>query len=189
MTTTPFTDGGLNSGELSSPENVENQHQHDHDSDSDLDSGPVICSVLITVTDHVMMEPSPMEPEEYQEKIQVEKEAAATAAAMKAVAASAASTIKNNINNEILVDEQSANNERIHNHRSDVAAIGDTTNDDRESHPSLRVPVMRIFGPIIRRRADRDGENLPVREPSQSACLYVHGAFPYLLARPVMAGM
>jgi DNA polymerase elongation subunit (family B) len=49
----------------------------------------------------------------------------------------------------------------------------------------LLVPLLRIFGPIIRR--DR-GDGLIEGEPVQTACLYVHGAFPYLLARPVIAG-
>ena len=44
---------------------------------------------------------------------------------------------------------------------------------------TVKVPVVRIFGPLL-----RDAR----RGPLQSACLYVHGAFPYLLARPVVAG-
>ncbi len=43
----------------------------------------------------------------------------------------------------------------------------------------IKVPVVRIFGPLLRDSS---------RGPLQSACLYVHGAFPYLLARPVVAG-
>lgn len=42
-----------------------------------------------------------------------------------------------------------------------------------------KVPVIRIFGPLLRDAAIG---------PLQSACLYVHGAFPYLLARPTLAG-
>jgi hypothetical protein len=41
----------------------------------------------------------------------------------------------------------------------------------------LRVPVVRVFGPVLR-----------TTQPRQSACLYIHGAFPYMLARPVWAG-
>ena len=43
----------------------------------------------------------------------------------------------------------------------------------------LRVPLLRVFGPLIRGGA---------LEPRQSACLYIHNAFPYLIARPIMAG-
>lgn len=43
----------------------------------------------------------------------------------------------------------------------------------------IKVPVIRIFGPLVRD---------PGRGPLQSACLHVHGAFPYLLARPLVAG-
>ena len=44
------------------------------------------------------------------------------------------------------------------------------------------VPVLRVFGPVLRRDSGY------CIEPRQSACLYIHGAFPYLLARPVVAG-
>ena len=54
---------------------------------------------------------------------------------------------------------------------------------DTSKKYKIRVPVIRIFGPILRR------ENLLVKHPPvQSACLYIHGAFPYLLARPRIAG-
>ena len=51
----------------------------------------------------------------------------------------------------------------------------------KQQHPQspLKVPVIRIFGPLL--RDPRSG-------PLQSACLHIHGAFPYLLARPLMAG-
>lgn len=51
--------------------------------------------------------------------------------------------------------------------------------DEREKLESLQVPVIRIFGPLLRD---------PHSQPLQSACLYIHGAFPYILARPVVAG-
>ncbi|KAL7565302.1 hypothetical protein ACA910_014590 [Epithemia clementina (nom. ined.)] len=47
----------------------------------------------------------------------------------------------------------------------------------------LLVPVIRVFGPILRRQ-----NLLPLHPPAQSACLHIHGAFPYLLARPCVAG-
>lgn len=43
----------------------------------------------------------------------------------------------------------------------------------------LKVPVIRLYGPLLRD---------PRRGPLQSACLHIHGAFPYMLARPVIAG-
>jgi hypothetical protein len=53
---------------------------------------------------------------------------------------------------------------------------------------SVQVPVLRFFGPIVRRLYD--AEVLPTNNvpPQQSACLYIHGAFPYMVARPVLAG-
>ena len=58
-----------------------------------------------------------------------------------------------------------------------------------ESSESLQVqqqlvPVLRVFGPLIRHQRDRRH-----RDPLQSACLYIHNAFPYMIARPVRAGM
>ena len=47
----------------------------------------------------------------------------------------------------------------------------------------LLVPVLRIFGPVI-----RGGCPFPPPSPQQSCCLYIHGAYPYLLARPIEAG-
>lgn len=49
----------------------------------------------------------------------------------------------------------------------------------RKHSLKVRVPLIRVFGPLIR------GDAL---EPMQSACLYIHNAFPYLIARPVLAG-
>jgi len=43
---------------------------------------------------------------------------------------------------------------------------------------NILVPVIRVFGPL-----KRVGDH-----PLQSGCLYIHGAFPYILARPVVAG-
>ncbi len=43
----------------------------------------------------------------------------------------------------------------------------------------IQVPVIRIFGPLLRD---------PHSQPLQSACLYIHGAYPYIIARPVVAG-
>jgi hypothetical protein len=55
--------------------------------------------------------------------------------------------------------------------------------DPANTKTSVRVPVLRIFGPIVRR--DTSSENT---KPVQSACVYIHGAYPYLLARPRIAG-
>ena len=61
--------------------------------------------------------------------------------------------------------------------------------DDPTYYDRIRVPVVRIFGPIVRHNDNNQQHqsiyNLP---PLQSACLYIHGVFPYILARPVIAG-
>ena len=43
----------------------------------------------------------------------------------------------------------------------------------------IQVPVVRVFGPLLKGGS---------KHPRQTSCLYIHGAFPYLLARPVIAG-
>jgi len=61
----------------------------------------------------------------------------------------------------------------------------------QQSTSLLQVPVLRFFGPLVRRRRSTPSNNdgsLPNNEPQQSACLHVHGAYPYLVARPVAAG-
>ncbi len=79
---------------------------------------------------------------------------------------------------------------------------------------SIRVPILRIFGPVLRNgnydhvissssqvvpssqsssysssssSAAADSNKRKIPQP-QSGCLHLHGAFPYMLARPVVAG-
>ena len=82
------------------------------DEDNNVDDELPFLSVLNTVIDHCMMDPTPMEPKEFEKR--------------------------------------------------------------------QKVPVMRVFGPVVRGGSEE--------EPLQSCCLYIHGAFPYLLARPAAAG-
>jgi hypothetical protein len=60
--------------------------------------------------------------------------------------------------------------------------------EDPEYHQAIpvEVPVLRVFGPILRRDTARELAVLP--QPVQTACLFIHNAFPYILARPVAAG-
>jgi hypothetical protein len=55
--------------------------------------------------------------------------------------------------------------------------------EPKEFEQQIPVPVLRVFGPIVRDASLPDDGEL-----KQSACLYIHGAYPYLLARPVLAG-
>jgi len=57
-----------------------------------------------------------------------------------------------------------------------------TTTAATTTNNSVQVPILRVFGPIIR------GDAPSGTDPVQTACLYIHGAYPYLLARPVLAG-
>jgi hypothetical protein len=58
---------------------------------------------------------------------------------------------------------------------------------------TIQVPVVRVFGPVLRSSSSISHGSTSIstntsKSPCQSACLYIHGAFPYLLARPVIAG-
>jgi len=135
---------------------------------------PLLCSVLATVVDHVMIDPTPLEPEEFFRGGGDDDDAQANAA----------------------------------------AAIC-RREGQQQNQQQQKVPVLRIFGPILRRddgtygsnvaateaQEEEDDDDDPPQSPPprqqeqqqqyqqlQSACLYVHGAFPYLLARPVVAG-
>jgi len=107
------------------------------DRQADASSRP-LCSVLNTVVDHVMVQPTPMEPKEYQEAL-------------------------------LLSEEQQQQTKQPN------------------SSSLLLVPVLRIFGPILRRDLPSSFSSTTTTT-TQSACLYIHGAFPYLLARPAAAG-
>ena len=51
-----------------------------------------------------------------------------------------------------------------------------------QDNNNVLVPVLRVFGSVLRRDSGY------CIEPKQSACLYIHGAYPYILARPRVAG-
>ena len=81
---------------------------------------------------------------------------------------------------------------------STINASDCNTTEEHHKPPLLLVPVMRIIGPIIRRQkrihsgmdcASTMDNHYLNRRPYQSACLYVHGAYPYMLARPTLAGL
>jgi hypothetical protein len=110
-----------------------------------------LCSVLNTIVDHVMVPPTPMEPQEYQ---------------------------------EVLAGQQQQEKEQERDLDSSPQLPAQTTITPTTN--GLLVPVMRIFGPVLRR--DDDHHDDSTKRPTQSACLYIHGAFPYMLARPATAG-
>ena len=58
--------------------------------------------------------------------------------------------------------------------------------DPKKTATQPLVPILRVFGPILRGDIPDNNHKDPI--PVQTACLYIHGAFPYLLARPVVAG-
>jgi len=150
----------------SQPLHLEEEDDIEDFSDEE-DSGP-LCSVLITVIDHVMVDPTPLEEEEFQD--------------VNAAYVNPSEKESNSLCKMSDLEKLSTPSMK----KSDV--LGTPGLDaPKPSSPKIQVPLMRIFGPIIRRRR-RSGSSSGILEPQQSACLYIHGAFPYLLARPVIAG-
>jgi hypothetical protein len=128
---------------LTPPSSAEQQQQQQQamstdKSNNNKSSQDPYCSVLNIVVDHIMISPTPMEPDEFRQ------------------------VTRNNTDNSAMNSSSSSS-----------------------SSNNLQVPVLRVFGPILRHHpSTRSDSSLSM----QSACLYVHGAFPYLLARPVVAG-
>ena len=56
-----------------------------------------------------------------------------------------------------------------------------SNDNDAEGHTTkVKVPVVRMFGPVLR------GKSV---ESLQNGCVHIHNAFPYLICRPDFAGM
>jgi len=151
---------------------------------------PSYLSMLNVVVDYVMMPPCPMEPSDFLAKDDNRQEAAVVAAADRTVQSAEEGT------------------------GGDGASSSTTTSSfgPISENARIRVPVIRIFGPVVKCGGDgrsddcetftqcssNDGNDVGnarisprtkngIRQP-QSGCLHVHGAYPYLLARPVIAG-
>ncbi|GKY98374.1 hypothetical protein MPSEU_000795000 [Mayamaea pseudoterrestris] len=124
-----------------------------------------LCSVLATVIDYIMMDPTPLEPKEFHEATK--------------------HSLQGDVDESVRVDAYVGIDRQ-----PDV--FGKATSTKHTNN--LQVPVFRIFGPILRRdfsSYDDSNDDAPrpiLQPPKQSACLYIHGAFPYMLARPVVAG-
>ena len=174
------------------------------DGDEEEDVEPML-SILNVVVDHVMVPPSPLEPEEFdvfcrQRRKQLEEEeerkAIMTSEDQKCgddLDLSAADEAGGYGGGGGMMDvdrpsmfplsQQSVQSEQS---ASGSAAAAHTCTSQAFLQPPrerVLVPVLRFFGPIIR------GDSATVRStPRQSGCLHVHGAFPYMVARPVVAG-
>lgn len=171
---------------------------YDDDDDDDIDMDPdatttttplsstppssapqPLLSILNVVVDHVMMSPSPLEPKEFTTKAGQHSQE----------------------HQQLLLQPDS--DERI------PSLLSMATKNSY-----IRVPILRVFGPVLKDGdcshyihhndgIDDDGrgaavaaaaavgnstrEKLTYRQP-QSGCLHIHGAYPYMLARPVVAG-
>ena len=124
-----------------------------------------LLSILNLTVDHVMVPPTPLEPEEFQNVCSEMMRQTGDAKGLDE-------------DGQVEIAEKETDAPAPHPH---LLPEPPPPSSDR-----ILVPVLRFFGPVVR------GD--PARQPSrlrswrQSGCLHVHGAFPYLLARPVAAG-
>jgi len=166
--------------------NHQSQSQSESEINEEAKKRDPIASILNLVVDHAMMPPSPLEPDEFKWKYFPPK-----------------------------MQKQNGEDDTDANHEMDIDIDADLDMDmDMEANGNVKVPVIRIFGPIIRNK----GMPLPTQKEAslnmeeggeasrsnnstykssqplvgikihQSGCLHIHGAFPYMLARPVEAG-
>ncbi len=173
----------------------DNDNDDQEDEEEDTIHNIHMVSILNLVVDHVMKPPSPLEPDEFrwlrEQQIRRQRHCNIT---------------NSNSNTNIGLSSQESD---------------DNNNDDENnySEDEINVPVIRVFGPIIRgegihpqsksqdcmHSTPDEGHNetetqststsTSSRKPKQkqplqhqSGCLHIHGAYPYMLARPVDAG-
>jgi hypothetical protein len=177
-------------------------------SQHDQQREPVV-SILNLVVDYVMTEPTPLEPDEFRWKLVNDKK-------------------REELPSSLVKESKDKENNR------ECLAEGenDEPHQDHCMMERVQVPVVRVFGPILRgpgmslscaekrddvlkqvelddmddtsnpvedkrqekgadekeNRNDGEIEELTNLDIPQSGCLHIHGAFPYMIARPVEAG-
>ncbi len=151
----------------------------------------VVVSILNVVVDYVMSEPTPFEAEDYNWKLSREQ-----------IMKNEKSKSMNHFD-DTCMDIGNGTGICEEGFLADVV-VGDDDDDDR-----VQVPILRVFGPIVKGKQgitktcenhdhcdssnDSNVNNSNDNESHssefhQSGCLHIHGAFPYLLARPIQAG-
>ena len=176
---------------------------NDDDDGGDFDDEEPMLSILNVVVDHVMVPPTPMEPEEFdifcrQRRHELKKQEAEEGrrklkeedSKVNSSAADEAGGHRGGDDEPMLfpLSQQSVRSDPSTPGFGGALASAEQSQSFLEQTPTVPkekvlVPVLRFFGPVIR------GDPATVRAtPRQSGCLHVHGAFPYLVARPVTAG-
>jgi hypothetical protein len=158
-----------------------------------------IVSILNLVVDYAMKSPSPLEPDEFQWAMQRQRR--------KRQQQEKLIQMERNV-------QESSSFQINQFGGADMASEGfDDDEEEGFATDHVQVPVIRIFGPIIRGQAltiknkkqnDDNDAGTPSEEEQkeqnedesrkekiyqhQSGCLHIHGAYPYMLARPIDAG-
>jgi hypothetical protein len=170
-----------------------------------------LLSILNVVVDHVMMDPCPFEPDEFgfrQTDDDVFDSGNLGAKSVEDGQAGEAVDLFPSPDGPSFSDAfPAATNQSMGDRESGGNVKTKSTNKS-----SVRVPVLRIFGPVLRNGDDSAYHKCTQEESKtislnsvlsadssstvttsysqqpQSGCLYIHGAYPYMLARPVIAG-
>ena len=168
----------------------------------------MLLSILNVVVDHVMLPPSPMEPAEFREVCRwrqkkdgssQNKDGGKVGAGMFSLPSQGGG----DPSSDTQVDGDGQDE-----HDALLAPPSVLASDNIY----IKVPVLRVFGPVLREgnqdgfvnsqaedevsvsQRSNDSQQSTPRRPKrripqpQSGCLHIHGAFPYLLARPLIAG-
>lgn len=166
-----------------------------------------LLSILNVVVDHVMMPPSPMEPMEFREVCRWDR-------CSNDFFEPKFSSYKGNGGGADLDPSQSSD-EHISQRGERDGGSSSLPSPLSMKNVCIRVPIVRIFGPVLRggdyeefinssnqssscnsqgsskfsgnKRSSSRKQKIRIQQP-QSGCLHIHGAFPYMLARPVISG-
>ena len=167
-----------------------------------------LLSILNVVVDHVMVEPCPLEPQEFDMIHNSDHDT--VSGTLKIGSQNANTAVQLFPEEEVndgpsFSDEFPATNQKHGQHNP----TGNASTGTSRNVTSVRVPVLRVFGPVLRNGDDStyhkctqgetntqtssENDNSDMNNNSyslqpQSGCLHIHGAYPYMLARPVIAG-
>ena len=173
-----------------------------------------LLSILNVVVDHVMMPPSPMEPMEFREVCRMNQQQQQQQQQQTENKKQSSPRRQNDNDDdddeeELFFNANCCSDDANNSHNNSIIATAPTGN------LSIQVPILRVFGPVLRNgnydhvinrssasqvsssqsttnsshsSASSFSSTKPKIPQPQSGCLHLHGAFPYMLARPVVAG-
>ena len=173
----------------------------------------MLLSILNVVVDHVMLPPSPMEPAEFREVCRWRQKKDGGRQNKDGSGNEGRGGIFSLSSSQGGGGKDPSNDTQVDGDAKDeddplLAPPSVLASDNIY----IKVPVLRVFGPVLREgnqeefiksqsedevsasQQSNDSQQSTASRPKrripqpQSGCLHIHGAFPYLLARPLIAG-